>query len=337
MDAVLGLPDLLKTRRTTQDQNLVKDALDRAVRELSTGLKEDRVKASGGDTARLAALDRNIGAIEARQPVLAMSLARADAAQTAMTAIREQVADLGPRLMDTVTNATSYGIETMGAQAQVSLRLALGALNTQVSGRSVFGGALGAEETFASADDVIALVQAALTSDPDLTVALAAVDAIFAPGGDFDTQIYLGSTSDAPLVDIGRGERVNASVRGDDAETFRDLIKGMALAAALGGTPLADDLPKVERVFKAAGEAVIVGIDNLVKTEARLGAVEQELMKVQARDSAERTALSITRADLIGADIEEVSVRVKNLEAQLNLIYAVTARTMGLSFLNYMR
>ncbi|MFN3613198.1 MAG: hypothetical protein ACK4WC_01380 [Rubrimonas sp.] len=337
MDAVLGLPDLLKTRRTAQDQNLVKDALDRAVRELSTGLKEDRVKASGGDTARLAALDRNIGAIEARQPVLAMALARADAAQTAMTAIREQVADLGPRLMDTVTNATSYGIETMGAQAEVSLRLSLGALNTQVSGRSVFGGALGAEETFASADDVIALVRAALNSDPDLTVALAAVDAIFAPGGDFDTQIYRGSTADAPLVDIGRGERVNASVRGDDAETFRDLIKGMAMAAALVGTPLADDLSKVERVFRSAGEAVIVGVDNLVKTEARLGAVEQELMKVQARDSAERTALSITRADLIGADIEEVSVRVRNLEAQLNLIYAVTARTMGLSFLNYMR
>lgn len=337
MDAVLGLPDLLKTRRTAQDQNQVKDALDRAVRELSSGLKEDRVAASGGDTARLAALDRNIGAIEVRQPVLAMAVARADAAQTSMTAIREQVDDLGAKLMDTITYAAGGGVDTLAAQAEVSLRLAVGALNVQVAGRSVFGGAVGVGDAFASADDVIALVQAALTSDPDINVAMAAVDAIFAPGGDFDTQIYLGAAADAPLVDMGRNERLAASVRGDDPNTFRTLLKGLALAAALPGTPLTGDLNAAATIYTTAGAAVLAGTDQVIATQARLGAVEQELMKVQARDSAERTALSITRADLIAADPEETATKVKNLESQLNLIYAVTARTMSLSFLNYMR
>ena len=55
------------------------------------------------------------------------------------------------------------------------------------------------------------------------------------------------------------------------------------------------------------------------------------------RDAAERTTLSIARMDLIGRDQYDAAVEVQELENRLQMIYAITARTAELSFVNFFR
>lgn len=74
----------------------------------------------------------------------------------------------------------------------------------------------------------------------------------------------------------------------------------------------------------------------MVETRAGLGAVENRIEEATARNSAERTATSMARLELVGADQFETATRYENTRAQLESLYAITVRSSRLSLVEYM-
>ena len=64
-------------------------------------------------------------------------------------------------------------------------------------------------------------------------------------------------------------------------------------------------------------------------TEARLDAAV-------TRNSAETSALEMTRADLIGVDSFETATRLEASQTQLETLYAITARMQRLNLADYL-
>jgi flagellar hook-associated protein 3 FlgL len=337
MTGVAGVPDLLKLRGMAARQTEVKSQLMRAQQEAVTGQRADRVAATGGDTGRLMALDRVLAGIEARAPMLGLAATRADATQAALATLRDAPGGLGVSLADSASNASPTQRAVLATQADGALRQAMTALNTTLAGRALFGGAGGAGPAVAGADDLIAAVRAALASDPDITVALAAVDDVFSddPASVFRTTIYRGSAEDAPPVDLG-DERLSYAVRADD-RAVRDLLKGLALAAALPGSAHGSSAEAVVTAFGAAASALREGDTGLILRQAQLGAAEARIDAAQTGDAAERTALGIARNGMIGKDEYDAATEVAELQNRLEVLYAITARTANLSFVNYLR
>ena len=64
---------------------------------------------------------------------------------------------------------------------------------------------------------------------------------------------------------------------------------------------------------------------------------EAQIDAAQARNANESFALQIARNDLVSADPYETASKLQETEAQLEMIYTITARMTRLSLLDYMR
>lgn len=337
MSSVSGVPDILKLRAMGARQTEVKAQLARAQMEAVTGQRADRVAATGGDTSRLMALDRILSGIDARAPMLGLAAARAGATQTALETVQAAPDGLAVQLRDAALMQAPGQRAVTGAEAGGALRQAVDALNTGIGGRSLFGGAAGDARALASADDILAEVVALLDANPgDAAAAITAVDDFFAAGGGFETLAFLGAAENAPPVDLG-DERMDYAVRAD-ADALRDMLKGLALAAAVSrstgfGADTAQDLALLDH----AGGAVAAGDEGITLLRAGLGVAEARIESAQSRDAAEKTALRIARNDMVGRDEYEAATEVAELQNRLETLYAITAKTASLSFVNFLR
>jgi len=344
----LSSPDLLFRRRMSADMNQVKTRLQTAQREVTTGLKQDRVAATNGDTAKLMSLDRDIAAIEVRATNLAIDKARAATAQSAFDTIVATTDALPVALWDTVRASSATLVSVNGLAADTALRHAVDTLNQQFAGRGLFNGASGPTDALvdplgagSAADALITMVRDVLNDTvtyPTLAAAQARIDALFdgtapAPATTFN-DIYAGQ-GDAPAADVG-SDRIDYAVKADEP-ALRDVLKGLAMAAALDGSARASDTDFVKGLSTAAGDALQSGRDGMALIQSRLGAREARIEEILTRDTAEKTTLSLQRAQIIGVDEYEAATRVTELENQLSLIYAITARTADLSFVNFLR
>jgi flagellar hook-associated protein 3 FlgL len=339
----LAVPELLQQRRMSTDNNLVKAKLLKAQTELTTGLKQDRVSATNGDTSKLMAMDRAIGEIEARAPNIAMAQTRAAATQTALSSILSFTEKLPAQLWDENSGQAGTKVDLNGIEAETALKQVVDRLNTQVAGRGLFNGAAGAAPTFDAgtapgpAENLIGMIRAAIDAAPTAAAALTAVDGFFnntaAPDPIFDDFFNGGGT--APGVDLG-DSKTTYVIRAD-AQALKDVMKGLAIAAAMRGSAYETDEAFAKTALSAAGDALATGRDGITVEQARLGSIEARMEDTLARDAAEKTSLSITRMDLIGRDEYDAATEVRELENRLQMIYAITARTADLSFVNFFR
>jgi flagellar hook-associated protein 3 FlgL len=340
----LAVPELLQQRRMSTDNNLVKANLLRAQTELTTGLKQDRVSATNGDTSKLMALERAIGEVDARAANIAMAQTRAAATQTALSSIMSFTEKLPVQLWDENFGQAGTKVDLNGVEAETALKQVMDRLNTQVAGRGLFNGAVGAAPTFNAgaapgpAENLIATIRTAIDAAPNVAAALTAVDEFFSnvtpiAGGTFDD--FFAGDGTAPGVDLGDSKTTYA-IRGD-AQALKDVMKGLALAAALRGSNKEADAAFARTALAAAGDALATGRDGVTVEQARLGSIEARMEDALSRDAAEKTTLSITRMDLIGRDGFDAANEVQELENRLQMIYAITARTADLSFVNFFR
>ncbi|WP_353473529.1 flagellin [Salipiger sp. H15] len=110
----------------------------------------------------------------------------------------------------------------------------------------------------------------------------------------------------------------------------------MAKAALAADSTLAL-APEVQtELLSQAGRELLGDQQGLVELRAGLGAKEARIEEVTTRNSAERSALSMTRVDLVGADSFEAAARYENVRTQLESLYAITARSSQLSLVDFL-
>jgi flagellar hook-associated protein 3 FlgL len=311
--------------------------LDVAGQEATTGQKSDLFAASSGNLTKLFSLERALERTAVYKTNVETSAMRLEITQEALGRIFAPVESLSVELL----TAVGLGDMTSGMlhadEARRRFGETIATLNTRVAGQALFAGTATGQPALASSDAILAeldtLAQGAVTASD----AIAAIDAYFAkPGGAFFTNGYLGSTTDLTPVEIAEGSRLQVGVRADN-DAIVSALRAQALAAVVSGGAFEGDADSQKQILGAAGNAMIGAKNDVLRLRASVGVSQSAMESAKAERESERSMYDMARADILSADQAEAASRFKNLEAQLEAIYTITARLSNLRFTNYMR
>jgi flagellar hook-associated protein 3 FlgL len=333
---ISALSDLTRSLMFQRQGREVRAELDRAGKEATTGLVSDVRGHLQGDIGVVFGIDRALERIEAQKVGLAVAENRASVAQQKLSVLADIADETGLNLIGAVDRGDPVSIELYAAEARTDLDMIHAALNASFGGYQLFSGAAMDTPPLAGTDVVVGDVRAIIEASPDASTALAAIDAYFASGGGFETNVYQGSTTGAPAVELSAGVHVDYLPRADE-DAVRQLIKGLAISVALSeGATTASDAMRSD-LFGASGSGISGSKEGVVELAARLGIAEQQIGDATARLSGERDRLQIGRNNLIGKDVYDAATEFAALEQQLQSVFAVTARTASLRLTNFLR
>ena len=334
----IGVPDLLASSRLARDMAQVNRNLERASREVSTGLRDDPVAAAGGDPARLYALDRDLAAIDTRLTNLQLGAVRGEVIQSSLQRVQDLVSELGVELAAAAERRDIGAADRYAGTARSAFESVVNTLNSSFADRSLFAGAATDGAALADPDVILAEVAARVAAAPDAATALTAIDDYFFndPAG-FDTTGYLGSTSDAPATEIADGERIALATRADN-DAIRGALAALA-AAVIGAERAAPALSEVERLelLGSAASAGIAARDEVINLRATIGVAEERIETAQVRTEAEKTVLELSRNRFVLRDQFEAAAEFTALETQLQSIFTITSRLSSLSLSGFLR
>ena len=133
---------------------------------------------------------------------------------------------------------------------------------------------------------------------------------------------------------IDEGVTLNYGVQANDA-AFTDLMRGLTMLAAVDVSQIADPDAYAAYVTEAV-DAISVGIGGVLAAETQLGA-QQKLVEDTSTALEDVNDIYNSRILALEAvDPYEAATRLSQLETQLQSSYAVTARLMNLSLLNFL-
>lgn len=330
-----GFPDLLGFGLRNRAVSSLKARLDIVSREAVTGLQTDVTRATNGRSGQAHLVLKALEDIGQSERMGAMAKTRLDMTTQAISGARSAMNGLSTRAVVALEGGGAIGISTISDDAEANLRSAMVAIGAQQGSRNLLSGAATDQTTFASADilleDIRNIMQTAGTAD-DIE---AAIETYFeSPTGGFQTRIYQGSDSDAPPINIGNGQTLDMSVRGDN-KAIRDSLRGMAMVATAIEAPLSES--QFRQVFLAGAAQAANGESGLIDTEGKLGIISETLAKSQSRNQAEKISLTTAYQSLVGRDQYEAAAELKQLEVALESSYIITSRLSGLSLSNYLR
>jgi len=330
-----GFPDLLGFGLRNRAVSGIKSRLDIVSREAVTGLQADVTKATNGRTGQAHLVLKALEDIQQSGRMGALAKTRLDMTSQAISGARNAMNGLSTSAVVALEGGGATGLKAISDTAQANLRSAMSALGAQQGSRNLLSGAATDQTTFAGADvlldDIRNIMQTAGSAD-DIE---AAIETYFeSPTGGFQTRIYQGSDSDAPPINIGNGQTLDMSVRGD-SKAIRDSLRGMAVVATAIDAPLSDS--QFRQVFLAGAAQAANGETGLIETEGKLGIISETLANSQTRNQAEQISLTTAYQSLVGRDQFEAAAELKQLEVALESSYIITSRLAGLSLSNYLR
>ncbi|MEM7508415.1 MAG: flagellin [Pseudomonadota bacterium] len=333
----LGIPDLLSSLQLQRQASSVNQSLARAGEELTTGLTSNIGEAVQGNPQKLYAIERDITLNQTYATSISTAASRAAITQSALELVQQNTQEIGADLLTFVERGEISPAEFEAAQARSAFESTVAALNNRFGDRSLFAGAAVDGLALASADDILADIQALTIVATDTASVVAAVETYFNDPAGFDATGYQGSTNDAPAVELGEGERVDYAIRADNAE-LKEAIKGLVLAV-VGSDPAffaGTDAARLG-VMATAAETSIAATDGVIRIRSELGFAEARIETATVRNRSEADFLAQARNAIIARDQFEAAAEFSALELQLQSIFSVTARMSQLSLNNFLR
>jgi flagellar hook-associated protein 3 FlgL len=132
---------------------------------------------------------------------------------------------------------------------------------------------------------------------------------------------------------ISTSELIETSTNANEV-AFRKLAKAYTMVADLGVQNLSQ--PAYEAVIDQAIFDVNEAIQGLGELQSQLGTAEQRVKDASERMSLQLDVMTTQVRSLEGVDPNEAATRVNQLLVQIETSYALTARIMGLSILDYL-
>ena len=313
----------------------VNDRIQTLSLELTTGVTEDPVERLGGMTAGLVALDRSLSLMDA------YDLAGKQAVNVA-TATRITLQGVGGHL-GAIEGSTAIFLEggsdaAVGPLAQESRSAFDGVietLNTQLLGKPLFAGTSVSGPAIQSSDQIFSNLTASLTGLTTAEDVSDAIDDYFRPGGAFEAADYLGADRSRDAMRVGAGRTVSLDLRADD-DRLRGTLAELAKIAVLDMGVLAGE--EKERVALVSGRMsdLLSARDALTDMTAEAGSAEASLEQIATRNATERESLSKHRLNLLATDPYATATELQSSEAQLEMLYTLTARLSRLSLTAYL-
>ncbi len=315
----------------------MKSDMARLGQEISTGIKTNLNAAVSGDFGPLAGIEHSLKTLESYKIATEEAAAHASAAQAALEAVHTQTQDLTSDLIGAIGSKNSVMVRTTAENAKQTFLSAVSQLNTKVMGRSLFSGAATDSPALASGADMLAAINTDIASATTAADVSARIDAWFDdPTGGFATMGYLGANTSMGPIRLGNGETAEMTVRADSQE-IKDVLKATAKAAVLADGSLSGSLEQQTTLLEQSMNDFLRANDKLVGVRADVGTLEGRIEDAKTRNAAEKSALEITRNEMIAADPYDTATELQALYGQLESLYSVTAHLSKLSFTDYMR
>jgi flagellar hook-associated protein 3 FlgL len=318
----------LVQRRQNAD---IRARMDELVQEVGSGRKADLARELRGDFTSVASFEADLKALAAYE-ISARELAtRAETTQLALGAVQTATKEFAGELL--TVQEGNLGVLVRADEARARFEQVVSTLNGTEPGRRLFAGVATDGPALAPAEDMLAALEAIVAAAPDIAAAEADLRAWFAPGGGFDTLGYLGAVQPIPPQTVGPGETIELSVTAED-EGLRDVLAGLALAALSGAGPAAGDTAGQVQLLRSAGSTLHARQKDLSELRGAVGLAERGTEEALTRIEAQRSALERARAELVEADVYDAASELEAVQGQLELLYAITARSARLTLVN---
>ncbi|MFZ7091054.1 flagellin [Primorskyibacter sp. 2E233] len=332
MDSVGNLARSLVLRT---NQVRLRDEMDKLAVEVSTGMTKDAGKHLGGDLTGLLAIDRSLSKLDAYRINTTEAAYLTGTMQTTLDEMQSRTQTLSQTLIAADLTPSGELLSTMSEDAKSTLGQMLSGMNRSVAGRFLFSGTATDRAAVAGIDDMMTELRTAVAGQTDLAGIEAALDVFFDAGGTYETTIYEGSANGLAPLRLSENETASVDIRATDP-VFRELMKPIAMAALASDASLGFDEALQGKLLAKAGRDLLGAQKPLVELRAGLGALEGRIEETQTRNSAERTATSLAKLDLVGTDQYETAARYEAIRGQLESLYAITARSQRLSLAEYL-
>lgn len=333
---ISSLGDLASSIQLRRDTARIKTDLERLTGELSSGVTSDIAGKLGGDYGFLAGLEQGLVRMDSYASVIGERGLVLTAQQATIGKLRG-FGDVSAVLL-TLPEAGNHAlISNAGRDVLSRFTSALGALNVQVGGQTVFSGVATDRPALADTETILAALEAEIA----IAGATTAVDVEtivsdwFSVGGGYDTIGYVGGPPATAELRLSDSEVAPPTVNAEDA-AIREQLAALSLGALLGRDVLSGDLDEQGDIARRAGERMIASNDALVELQASIGVSEQQVARATVEVASQADGLQVARTGLIEVDPYETAVKLQNAEVQLQTVYAVTARLSRLSLVEYL-
>lgn len=329
--------DLAQSFVMRRQNNELKEQVNRLTRELTSGQKEDKLKALGWDYSFLADTLRSLKLLDGFGIATREATVFTQTMQTVLNDVIETSGDLGARLLTSAASNLPSVQDSTARAARDDMAHLISRLNTSAAGRTLFAGAATDAPALADPDTILTALRGAVAGQTTQAGFLAAVDDWFhEPGGGFETSGYLGSNTSLPAFQLAEGETVRFEMKADDTQ-IRTLLRNTAVAVLSGDASLGISNSLKANLQRVAGEGLMSSQAGVTTIASDLGFVQQRVEDSAAKNAAIRSGLQIARNDLVLADPYETATRLENLQYQLEGLYSLTVRMSKLTLMDYMR
>lgn len=315
----------------------LKTDLTRLSLELSTGLKSDLSSAVAGDFGPIAGIQHDLETLNSFKIATDEAAILASSTQVSLETIQNQSEDLASGLLSATSSENPTLVNTTSMDARQKFEAAVSQLNTEVMGRTLFSGAATDTAPLLNGTDMLEAIKVAIAADTNAADISTTIDAWFDdPAGGFATTAYQGSDNPMGPIRLGNGETAELQVRADN-DAIKSVLKAMAKSAVISEGALSGHTDQQVALTKIAAQDMLTANDKLVLTRAEIGTVEARIEQAKTRNEAQKSALEITRSNLIAADPYETATEFQAAYGQLESLYTVTAHLSKLNFTDYMR
>ncbi|MCQ8184919.1 hypothetical protein [Parvularcula maris] len=306
--------------------------LDRSSLEMVTGRTSDPLRAVRGDQETILRSQSALDQAEADSARLKVLGGRY---QVAATTLRS-VAELGQSVIGAALAAAdgSSGIDAerfAQAQARTSIGSVLGALEARFGGRALFGGALGSGQVTQGFAALQTELDTALTGAVSAADVRTAIEGVFADGGAYETNIYLGE-GQAADSQLAHGKPLG-SLPSASAAPIRQMLSGMSMVLRTDQVPTAER----EAFLQEAAELMQAALENIIAEEASVGLSIQSITREETALERRLFDAESSLEAVLGRDPFEAASETQSLEARLQAAYTVTGRLGALRLTNFLR
>ena len=327
--------DMAQAYTMRSHNTAIKQEMQRLSTEIATGQISDVRKITNGSTAYLNDLERSLTKLVGYEMAAREAAQFANGMQTALTRISDLNATFQATLLTAQNAAFGDTSTSILAEAKATFGQVISAMNTSISGRTIFAGAATDTQPIAPPADILSALGTALIGAGNVDDMLTSAQAWFDDPGGFGAIGYLGSNTSLSAISLSDNDAAQFEIRGDDP-SLRDTLRNLALIALADDPALGLTKAQQTELFQKSSNNVMSAGESLIRLQAKVGLSENQIEVLTVRHTSERTSLQMARNDLLSIDPYYAATELEQVQFQLQSLYAITSRMSQLSLVNYL-
>ncbi len=332
----LSLGDLAQSYLLQRRGTALKTEMARLNEELVTGQVSDIKAILAGNVSYLSEIENDLRTLSGYQVATVEAAQFADATQSALERIQTTTGSLSSDLLLSGANAVGGVLDQLSRDAEAELATIIGALNTDLAGRSLFAGTATDGAALADAETLMSELSLAVAGAASPADVAAAAQAWFDDPGGYAATVYQGSDTSIAPFRLAERDTVSLQLTAQN-QAIKDTLQAVALAALATGHGLGFGSDDKRELLDQAGRDLFQAQTGLTAARASVGAAQERIDVLQTRNSTEQTSLEYAKGALLQADPYETATKLEEVQFQLQSLYTVTARMADLSLVNFVR